>query len=270
MSTNCCLPPSRCGASTRRRATLLATAAPWSRRTIWRQRSSPPAARSWTGPGTGSRCARQSRVRSGRRVRICSLDTAGDMGPRQRRDGGAASGGKLCRCGLSRREGRGDAPRGPLPEGPSRRVAPILFARPEAGATPQSGIRAFEPSNAELVLWDEWPARRMHRSGERWHDANVQETGGLSMKTVSEFPREVQVREEGVWIPIAGRGAPRRPHLASGGRGTRSGAGAAGVPALSQTRHDAAARRSHPPLLRRPRLREPARRPARGRRLLSG
>ncbi|WP_315986584.1 helix-turn-helix domain-containing protein [Streptomyces sp. MS191] len=37
--TNCAWPPARCGGTTRRRATVLANADPWSRRTRCRQRS---------------------------------------------------------------------------------------------------------------------------------------------------------------------------------------------------------------------------------------
>ena len=42
-STNCAWPPSRCGGTTMRRATLFATSAPWSSRTMWRHRSMPAA-----------------------------------------------------------------------------------------------------------------------------------------------------------------------------------------------------------------------------------
>lgn len=42
-SMNCAWPPSRCGATTRRRATAFATSLPWSSRTRWRQRSIPAA-----------------------------------------------------------------------------------------------------------------------------------------------------------------------------------------------------------------------------------
>ena len=40
-STNCACPPCRCGGATSARARLLAAAAPWSRRMMWRHRSIP-------------------------------------------------------------------------------------------------------------------------------------------------------------------------------------------------------------------------------------
>ena len=63
--------------------------------------------------------------------------------------------------------------------------------------------------------------------------------------------------------PAGRRHAARRAHLAARGRRARSGAGHPRVPALSQGRRVRAPRLPPPPLLRRPRLRGRARRPAR-------
>ena len=67
--------------------------------------------------------------------------------------------------------------------------------------------------------------------------------------------------------PAARRHAPGRPAVAARRRRPPPGAGPGGVPALPQARPHPRARRAHPPLLRRARLRLAARGPARHRRL---